>query len=384
MTVDATAAVWAASYLIGLNQLISNVQPLILGALADGYGLSDRQLGHVSSAFVAATTVAVLSAPWWVRRVDWRAFSFGAVVLASLALAGGARASSYAGVLALFVVVGFLKGFVGAPSFASLGDSRNPDRAYGVSLVAQMVVSGSAAYPIASYVLPNFGVPGLMITLAAIIGTGLLACLWLPVRGREREQADAAALAAPIVSRANVPAFVALLALALFIGGILLFWYFCERIGVVRGVSKALIGIAVSGCSIATIATAAVVAWLGGRVRSAAFIWSGTAMAVAALLLLRLPGDLAYVFSVIVFAMAWGLAQPGYWTILRNLDVSDRLFVIAPAASGAGGVAVGLIAGPLIESGGYGLLVAVSGGLLVLGLVTSALAERFGRANRAV
>jgi len=40
--------------LTAVNALIVNLQPVIMGALADGRGLSDTNLGRVSAIFVSA------------------------------------------------------------------------------------------------------------------------------------------------------------------------------------------------------------------------------------------------------------------------------------------------------------------------------------------
>lgn len=56
--VDARTATFAAGWLIALSQLLINVQPLSLGAIAEAHHLSDRQLGYLSAAFVGSSTWA--------------------------------------------------------------------------------------------------------------------------------------------------------------------------------------------------------------------------------------------------------------------------------------------------------------------------------------
>lgn len=365
--VDAPTAIAAASFLLALNQLAVNIQPLLLGALADGYGLTDRQLGHVSAVFVGFTSIATLSAPWWVRRVNWRKFSFFALVGAIVAMSLGAIASTLGALLILFAALGMFKGFLGAPSFVSLGDTANPDRSYGISVAAQASLSAIIAIPVAAYIIPAHGASGLFATLAFLLGCGLLVLPWLPRNGRQAATAKIAG--APLVAADVIPALLAFLALVLFLAGILGFWYFMERIGVARGVSPYIIGIAVSSCSISTIFSAMVVAWLGGRFPSLVFIVAGTAAIVAGYALLKVDGDMAFVVGANMFAVGWGLAQPSYWAELRKRDSTGRLFVVAPASSGAAGVLIGMAAGPVIEQTGYNGLLVFSSLLLVFGVV---------------
>ncbi len=368
---DAPTAVVAAAYLSGLNMLVVNLQPLILGALADSHGLTDRQLGHISAIFVGFSTACLVSGPFWVRRVDWRTFSMLMVLLATTALVSGAFLAAPEAILALFAILGLLKGGLGIPAFASLGDSSNPDRNYGVSVGFQAFLSAAVTAPAAAYVIPNFGVSGLFLTIAAIVASGLLACRWLPRKGVDVSGgAPAAVTSRPrpaMLTTAAISAWLALLAIAAFTGGILGFWYFIERIGVDRGVSHAAIGVALSLCSLATIVTASIVAWLGGRLPSLVFVCAGSLFTLTGFGLLAFQGEAAYIAGAIAFAMGWGLAQPAYYAVIRKVDATQRLFVAAPAAGGAAGVVIGMVAGPIIELGGYGAMIMASGLLIVFG-----------------
>lgn len=372
---DTPTAVIAAAYLSGLNMLVVNLQPLILGALADSYGLSDRQLGHISAIFVGFATACSISGPFWVRRVDWRNFSRLVIVLAILTLASGALLTSPVLILALFAVLGLLKGSLGIPAFASLGDSSNPDRNYGVSIGFQAFLSAAVTIPAAAWVIPRYGVSGLFTTLAAIIATGILICAWLPRSGLDVPTSADSGSRGAIFSAAALPAWIALLSAAAFTGGILGFWYFIERIGVERGVGHGLIGVTLSLCSLATIVTAAIVAWLGGRLSSFTFVGVGTLLLLFGFGSLQFAGSAAYIAGALGFALGWGMAQPAYYAVLRKVDVTGRLFVAAPAASGLAGVTIGIVAGPIIEAGGYAAMIMTSA-ILVLVAAGSLLASQ--------
>lgn len=376
--VDAPSAVAAASYLIGINQLIMNLQPLVLGALADTYRLTDAHLGHISAIFIGFNTLAVLSAPFWIRRVNWRALSTATVVLAAVALAAGAALSTLPAILLLFAVLGVLKGALGAPSFAALGDTANPDRSYASSLIFQSLLAAAAAVPVAQWLIPKYGVVGLFLGLAVVVATGLFATRWLPAAGVVPAPAVAEASEPAPLARGVLAPAIGLFALGLFICGILSFWYFVERIGAARGVPAGLIGAAISLCSLATVATAGIVAWLGGRLASLAFVAIGNAVLIAGYACLIADGNLAFIASTVLFAMGWGLAQPGYWTIIRKVDATGRIFVAAPAASGVAGVLTGIVAGPIIERGGYTALIVFSGAALLASAACLLLAERVG------
>jgi MFS family permease len=381
--VDARAAIVSAAWLIALSQILINVQPLTMGAIADAYHMTDRQLGYLSAAFVGFGTLCTVSGPLWVRRTNWRIVTAGAVLLSSAILLAGSLVDSYQAFLALFATLGLVKSLVGIPSFASLGDTANPDRSYGISVAMQGVVAAAASAALASWILPKAGMHGLFYFLAAAILSGLVACLWLPTRGPVRSPGELSGPQPPIEWSRAGPVLVSLLALALFIGGILGFWYFVERIGTARGASVETVGLALSLSAFATISTAGLVAWLGGRFASMTFVLWGTLLVLSGYALLIVPGDLAYTLAVLLFALGWGLAQPAYWAISRRVDRSSRLFVAGPATGGAAGVLIGLTAGSVIETGGYGLLMGLSAGLMVgaagLGFVAEILHRQLNR-----
>ncbi|WP_374656772.1 MFS transporter [Phenylobacterium sp.] len=382
-SVDAPSAVVAAAYLIALNQLVANIQPLLLGALATDYGLSDRQLGHVSAFYVGAVTLCTLSAPLWIRRINWRLATLVSVAGCVAAFAWGATLNGVGMFLLLFAILGFAKGFFGAPAFASLGDGSNPDRGYGLSTVLQSLIAAGAAAPVASYIIPTYGVRGLFISLALVYATGIVAARWMPV-GARSPRAASLSPAEPgeaLLSWAAIPPLVAGFAVALFAGGILAFWYFVERIGVARGVPAQTIGLTISLAAFASILTSAINTWLGGRVPSLAFVAAGTALLLASYAVLLVPGDLAFVACNLLFALGWGFAQPAYWTIVRRVDHTGRLFVAAPAASGAAGVAIGIFAGPVIESGGYSGLIGLSSALIAAAILCIVGVLRFAAAR---
>ena len=365
---DGLPAILAASYLGSLLGLFANVQPLLLGALQDGYGLSAGDLGHVSAVAIGFTTVATASAPLWVRRVNGRLFSLLTLVATALVLACGAAIRNAALFLPFFMVLGLLKGAVGVPAFASLGDSASPARAYGVSLIFQAVTAAGGAMLLASYVFPHFGVPGFFILYAVYTITGVVACYWLPASSRTPNTTQHHAPEAPLLSAAAIPVIVAIVAMAVFVGGLYGFWYFIERIGKARGVSPSLIGVAFSLGALSSMVTASIVAWLGARFSGMTFVLAGSFLILTAFAVLQMDGNPAYVVSLLLFNLGWGLAQPGYSAIVRKVDATGRWFVASPVPVGFAGIAIGMAAGPVIGWGGYRGMILLSA-ILVTGAI---------------
>ena len=78
------STVFAASYLGAIAMLGTNMQPVILGTLADAYGFTNREIGYLGAVFMGATTLAVATAPSWIRKANWRLVSMVALLLGTI------------------------------------------------------------------------------------------------------------------------------------------------------------------------------------------------------------------------------------------------------------------------------------------------------------
>jgi predicted MFS family arabinose efflux permease len=369
--VNARSAILSAAYLSAISMLVMNVQPIVLGALADGYHLNSGALGQVGAVSVGFSSLSALTAPLWIRRVDWRTFSSFAVLLATVLFAFGAWTSQAAGLLFVFGLIGLATGGVGAPVFASLGDTANPERNFAIAIVAQSVVAAASQLLLSSYVLPNFGVRGMFVSLSLLTATGLVASRLMARRGAvsnapiEAKADDGTG--ASMLSAAALPALLGLLALCVFTAGVLGFWYFVERIGAARGMSHDAIGLALALASLANVASSSLAAWLGGRTPSRYLVAAGSFILLTAFAILQIKGDAAFLISNLFFSFGFGLAQPAYFAVVRKVDATNRLFVAAGGVVGGAGVAIGLLAGPVIERGGYNAMIALGAAFVVTG-----------------
>lgn len=358
------AAVWSGGYLSALNQLFSNTQPIVLGTLAVQFGLSGGLLGQFNAVFIAAGMLSTLSAPWWVRQFNLRLVSLIAIAGAGLSCLLGIGLTSTFGLFTLFALLGFFKGMLAPPAFLLMGDASDPNRGFAIGVMMQGLLAAFAILLLGTFVIPAAGATGMYIALSAIIATGFVVLPTTP-KGTTGERQVEGSAGAPIFSGAAVPPIAVLIAIALFVAGILGYWTFVERIGAEHGVPLSMVGLAISLCALASVASSGAVAWIGERVPATISIITGTLVVLTSFGLLHLPGTLSFIVSNLLFALGWGLAQPSYWTIARNVDATNRLFVAAPAAAGVGGVASGLLAGPIIRWGGFGGMTMTSAAMLI-------------------
>jgi|UPI0003B66EA5 MFS family permease len=364
--VDRGSAIAAASLLIALNQLVINVQPLLIGALARHRGLDDGELGLVSSALVGGALLASSTAPFWVRRVNWRRTTTLALLLAALMFWVTSLVTGFGWLCLAFALAGLMKGMIGAPSFVCLGDTSRPERNFGTSVAVQAIVAAAAAVPMAGYLIPAYGLSGVLYSLIAAMAVGLVAVRFLPASGRGSEQAHGARVKVP--AWRLLPFIAVLLAMMLFTIGVTSFWFFLERIGTAQSIPAATIGLAVSGTALVSIPGSFAVTWLSRWLGGLQFIVLGSLLIVAGFALVAVPEPVAFMAGSLIFAIGWGIAQPGYWALAREADPTSRLFVLSSAVAGLASVITGLIAGPMIGLNGYTGLIVMSGLFVAAGI----------------
>src|SRR5699024_7072269 len=245
----------------------------------------------------------------------------------------------------------------------------NPSRAYGIFLVAQLGM-GAIILLVFPALYSDDSLGAVYLTLAGLAAVCIPAAWCL--RGDEfrtggvvREQHR--------VDRRTVMNFasglVAVLCFYFALGGV---WTFMAEIAQSGGVP---VGLASSMLGIATLVGAAValLATLVGESRWAnVYILAGyVAMTTAMVLLFGAPGLLRYVVAVVAFKIAWSWLLPFLLSVVSRTGGSH---VMSSTNLMIGtGLGVGpLLAGQLIDaSGGFGLMITVSLGILAVAVSAS-------------
>lgn len=370
--VDRWTAIAAASILVGINQLIVNVQPLLLGALARHDGLSDTQLGLISSALIGGASIASATGPAWVRSVNWRTATAVFIAGAALALAAATRSEQFGILCAIFFMMGTMKGGIGVPSFVCLGDSANPERNFGTSVAIQASMAALAAVPMAAYLIPAFGPNGVYYSLIGALLFGIAALPFLPPGGEVRTtKKDRQRI---ILTPELLPFLAMMIAMILFTVGVTGFWFFLERIGTAKHIPESTIGIAVSGTALISIPGSFCVTWLSRWLSGLRFVLLGSLLILLGYGLIALPSARTFLSGSLIFAFGWGVAQPGYWALASQTDTTARLFALSPAAAGIASVIAGLVSGPVIVASGYDGLMAFAASAIAAGMLLALLA----------
>ena len=217
------------------------VQPMIVGALVDLRGFTERQAGIVAAVELTGLTLGILcliGAVGRVRRSSFALLAVGAIVAANVT-------TCFVTEFQWLLPLRFLSGVGAASAFcisSSLASSSaRPENSFAIMNAICIAYSGVLTL-LSSSILQAHGLPGIMLTLSVITLLALLVIPWIS------SGVTSTAPAAMTHAAAKVPLAIPLPVVALLAMMLLLYtghgaiWAFQERIGVAAGLTEQAVG----------------------------------------------------------------------------------------------------------------------------------------------
>ena len=132
--IDRKSVYIAAGLLSGVGALISSTMPMVIGTMATTFSFSESELGDIIAVFNLTFTLIAIASLFFLRRINWKFAAFLGSAVAVASLLAVTLTSSYQSITILFGVMGIGIGGLYALGMVVMGDSENPDRAFGVKL----------------------------------------------------------------------------------------------------------------------------------------------------------------------------------------------------------------------------------------------------------
>jgi predicted MFS family arabinose efflux permease len=328
----------------------ANLQPMLLGAIIDGLGLSPGEAGFAGSVELGAmAVVTLLLAPRVASLSRSRLALMGAVVTV-LGYAFSAAATSFEALLVARLFTGLGEGAVLAAGNAAAASSSDPDR-----LWAFVVVFGGLVAALIMGTIPLAIGPWKQVGGFVVVAVFCLLCLpgmrLLPPAPAATVAAASSALPHPGL---GVLTLLAILLAQIGESGL---WAFSERLGLQVELSAEAIGLVLGGATLAGVggaAAAAVLSTRSGRVGPLAVGILVTTVARCAVVYATTPA--VYVASQLVWGISYLFVLPYFLGTVAALDRFGRWSAAAGGAMSIG-VAIGPgVAGWLASDAGYGAL----------------------------
>ena len=167
----------------GIGAMISSTMPMVIGTMAETFKFSESQLGDIIAVFNLTFTLIAIASLFFVRRINWKFAAFLGSGISIASLLAVTLTGNYQSIMMLFGVMGIGLGGLYALGMAVMGDSENPNRAFGVKLGLEAFPATILLFALPVLVIPLYGFTGMAYAMAATcLIIGLLSAI-LPSRG---------------------------------------------------------------------------------------------------------------------------------------------------------------------------------------------------------
>ena len=365
----------SASLASTIGGLPFNLLPVMLGSMADSFGLDARAAGLMGSVCFAGYLVGTLGAPLWMNRLNWRLLTVVSTAGTALFFALSAGVTSVPVLYGMWALIGFFASTMTCLGMRILSDLPNKVRAFGVRQGVELSVTALVLFALPPLVIAHFKYPGAALALACVVALLGLSALWVPhgppsagpVPGDAEEQ-GAPAVAAATGHRALPSAsWWALGLFFLFLVGNIGLWAFLERIGSSLKVNPTEIGIVFAVLKLLGGVAAFSVAALGERLaplRAALLVLVTIGLGLALLASAGSTGFVGFALGAWVWEFAFTCGCVFQTAAIARSDPSGRAVTLVPGAFALSSMAGPGLAGQIAAGGTFG-------GLLVFALVSS-------------
>jgi DHA1 family inner membrane transport protein len=317
-----TRGLLAAVLLGTLGALTIMVVPGFVMLIAAQSGLDDRQLGFIASWDINSMAAAIGAATLLISRCNWRHLAVAGAALLVLGNLWTAASHGYTTLAAARVLTGIGEGLTVAVSFAALGSASNPDRAFGIYLVAGLTVS-AALLALLPWLEASVGAPAVFSCIALLTAASSASVLWLPRCNPGSVQWETGA--PPVCRELAISGLVGVFLYFIAQGAM---WSYFERIGRASGVDAAVIGEAMGLSSFAGMAGALLAVSVCTRFgRVLPLVASGFVSVVSFWMLRGRVSGTELVIAGVLFNFAWNLAQPLLSGVCAEADAQGRVVV---------------------------------------------------------
>jgi len=351
--------------------------PILLGSASEYLTLNEEQAGLLASCYFSGFLLVCLSAVLWMQRVNWRYVgAIGTLILAA-GLTTSGMVESYQALLACMAASGVGGGILYGLAIGVLSDTQNPDRNFGIKLLAEVMLAAALLFILPVYVSDQWGFKGLMLCVAAVVLLVGLAAFFLPAQGPGAATPAETELKNP---QKNGPTWVALIALMIYFAGLSGIWAFVERIGAGNGLATDTIGMCLSFSLLGGASGAFCAAWWGDKYGSTLPLLISSVLLLAVMAIFSAPLNVsAFALASFVFCYAWNYGLPYQMGLVVSLDQKGSLAVLMSSFLSVGAIIGPAVGGMLIVSEGYGGLYMVMALAVVMGLGLFLSLHRQGR-----
>jgi DHA1 family inner membrane transport protein len=336
----ATATVIAGLFLGTVAFMITGIQPVLLGSLAEEGRLSEAALGRVAWLEVLALALASAIGPKVLRFGSARRTIAAACF--ALALANAVVYVSHDTRLLILsrLIAGLMEGLLLATTNIAITRATHPERLSALFLMVSAIPQVAASYLLPAMIMPRFGADsgfGILFLLA-VAGIGVAFLI-----GNEIQDAPPRKPTGQVWTPAVL---IGLLGVILQNAGNGAGWEYQARVGENLHFSGHVVGTAIAADLIFQIAGTFAVAWIAWRLPFRIVLLLSCVIQAAILIAMsRVHAPYAYISVCAIFGMMWLGVNPFQVSLLVDLDKTRQAALLLASLQ-----LVGFGTGPLICS----------------------------------
>ncbi len=350
------AFILSASLASTIGGLPFNILPVMLGSLADAFGLDASTTGLIGSTCFAGYLAGTLGAPLWMNRLNWRLLTVVSAAGTALSFGLSASVRSIELLFVMWALIGFFASTMTCLGMRILSDLPNKVRAFGVRQGVELSVTAVVLFALPPLVIAHFKYPGAALALAGVVVLLGLSALWVPKGPRL-----APAPGAQLVPAGYLPAaaWQALAVFFVFLVGNIGLWAFLERIGAALKVAPAEMGIVFAVLKLLGGVAAFSVAAAGERLGPQRAAWVVlVAVGVGLALLGGATGFAGFALGAWIWEFAFTCGCVFHAAGIARSDPSGRAVMLVPAVFALSSMAGPGLAGQIAAGGSFGGLLA--------------------------
>ena len=353
---DARSAVVAATLTCIAGAAVFLVQPGYVQALVDFGRLNADQAGFVAASEMAGIALTTFATSLVSHRWRWQPLLYAATGLALLGSMGCGAVEGFGWLLVMRFVAGLGGGVLISISFTAIGETRDPDRAFGFFMM-WVLLYGAIGLWIMPRWLDLVGLKGLYVAIVFVVLVGLASIRSMPIQAggsapAMTDSADASRGRRMLIALSFFLFFLA--------AGIL--WAYLSLIGTAAALRPQTVANAVALSQATGVLGAMLPGLIGaryGRLVPLMTSIGGCALASAVLRPGAIGGALGFTILVCIFNFAWNVAQPVFLAAGSAFDRTGRL-VAHMVTMQMLGLALGPFMGAFLTSAGSGAVSAIA------------------------
>lgn len=353
------AFILSASLASTIGGLPFNILPVMLGSLADAFGLDAATTGLIGSTCFAGYLAGTLGAPLWMNWLNWRLLTVVSALGTALSFGLSASVRSIELLFVMWALIGFFASTMTCLGMRILSDLPNKVRAFGVRQGVELSVTAAVLFALPPLVIAHFKYPGAALALAGVVTLLGLSALWVPKGPGTMPASEAQPATAAATGYLPMAAWQALAVFFVFLVGNIGLWAFLERIGASLKVAPAEMGIVFAVLKLLGGVAAFSVAAADERLGQRRATWVVLASVGVGLVLLGCAtGFAGFALGAWIWEFAFTCGCVYHAAGIARSDPSGRAVMLVPAVFALSSMAGPGLAGQIAAGGSFvGLLV---------------------------